>query len=240
MARVHPTGGTAVTSGYRTAARPDHSAVDFRATIGTPLYASQSGTIKTGTGHSRAGTWVEIHRNGTIAGYSHLSKRNVTAGQHVNAGDIIGWSGATGNVTGPHLHFYVKTLGVYRNPLNWLNESEIPATPTTPGGTFNKKTLEYQERNNRYGDAGLVPDGKRGAFTIAWENWVGHAQTELNKWKSTRPDIAVDKDYGPNTHTRVRELESRNSLPVNGILSNTDAAYMRKHGSSLPNRPKTH
>jgi hypothetical protein len=135
MYRPHPTGGTKVTDPYGVP-RPGgttHTGTDFQAPLGTPLYASQSGTVKTGTGHARAGTWVEITNGNTVIGYSHLSKRTVTNGQHVNVGDIIGYSGQTGNVTGPHLHFYVKISGKFVDPVKWLNAgTPTPPQPTPP------------------------------------------------------------------------------------------------------------
>ena len=124
MTRVHPIAqGTYVTQKF-TAGK--HDGTDYRASVGTPLYASQAGVIKTGTGHPRAGTWVEIHNGSTIVGYSHMSSRKVSAGQSVKAGQLIGYSGNTGNTTGPHLHFYVKVGGKFVDPVKWLVENVNP------------------------------------------------------------------------------------------------------------------
>lgn len=91
-----------------------HNGMDFAAPIGTPLKAALGGTVL-GTGNTDAvrgcysfGKWVMIrHNNGLNTMYSHLSQINVSEGQAVSTGQIIGYSGETGYATGPHLHFGV-------------------------------------------------------------------------------------------------------------------------------------
>ena len=91
-----------------------HSGVDFRATIGTPVYAVADGTVQ-GVGNTdltcpRAsfGKWVFIvHNNGLATAYGHLSLIKAHQGEVVKAGDLIGYSGKTGHATGPHLHITV-------------------------------------------------------------------------------------------------------------------------------------
>ena len=91
-----------------------HSGVDFRAAVGTPVYAAADGTVE-GTGNTDTtcpkasfGKWVFIrHTDGLATAYGHLSVIKATAGQVVKAGDLIGYSGQTGHATGPHLHLTV-------------------------------------------------------------------------------------------------------------------------------------
>ena len=91
-----------------------HSGVDFRASVGTPVLAMADGIIK-GTGDTDTscagasfGKWVYIeHNNGLGSTYGHLSLIKATVGQVVRRGEIIAYSGATGHVTGPHLHVTV-------------------------------------------------------------------------------------------------------------------------------------
>ncbi len=91
-----------------------HSGADFRATIGTPIKSVADGIIE-GVGDTdqacpRAsfGKWVFIrHYNGLATAYGHLSVISVAEGQKVTKGQLIGYSGATGHVTGPHLHLTV-------------------------------------------------------------------------------------------------------------------------------------
>lgn len=158
----HPTGGTKVTDPYGVP-RPGgttHTGTDFRAPVGTPLYASQSGIVKTGTS-ARAGIWTEIVNGDTVIGYSHQSKRNVKAGQYVNEGDLIGWSGQTGNVTGPHLHFYVKINGKFVDPEKWLaTGATLPQPTPTPEPPIESETtmlyLMVKDNNGKYGPKNVV------------------------------------------------------------------------------------
>ncbi len=94
-----------------------HSGVDFRASIGTPIKSVAAGTVL-GTGDTDTtcagasfGKWILIaHENGLASTYGHLSLIKVSAGQKIERGEIIGYSGNTGHTTGPHLHLtiYVK------------------------------------------------------------------------------------------------------------------------------------
>jgi murein DD-endopeptidase MepM/ murein hydrolase activator NlpD len=91
-----------------------HSGIDIASPIGTPVTASLSGTVlATGNtdlirGCYSYGKWVMIiHGNGINTLYSHLSEIDVTKGQSVGTGQVIGLSGMTGYATGPHLHFGV-------------------------------------------------------------------------------------------------------------------------------------
>lgn len=91
-----------------------HNGVDFKASVGTPVFSAEDGVVKA-TGNSDLvcnkgsyGKWILIeHPNKLATLYAHLSLIKVTQGQNVNRGDIIGLSGNTGYTTGPHLHFTV-------------------------------------------------------------------------------------------------------------------------------------
>lgn len=98
-----------------------HNGIDFRAPIGTPVYAAEDGIVKA-TGDTdnvcpggSYGKWIIIdHPNNLSTLYAHLSLQKVTSGQSVKRGDFIGYSGRTGYVTGPHLHFTVYALQTFR------------------------------------------------------------------------------------------------------------------------------
>lgn len=91
-----------------------HSGVDFRASVGTPVLAMADGIVK-GTGDTDTscvgasfGKWIYIeHYNGLGSTYGHLSLIKAQEGQKVTKGETIAYSGATGHVTGPHLHVTV-------------------------------------------------------------------------------------------------------------------------------------
>lgn len=91
-----------------------HNGVDFRADTGTPVAATEAGTVTatgdTDTGCRKAsyGKWILIrHQNNLSTLYAHLSSIGISAGQKVNRGERIGLSGNTGYATGSHLHFSV-------------------------------------------------------------------------------------------------------------------------------------
>jgi hypothetical protein len=87
-------------------ARSPHAGVDFPAAAGTPVFASQSGRVVLAEGLYYSGNTVVIdHGYGIYTMYAHLSKIAVQAGQMVKAGEELGNVGATGRVTGPHLHW---------------------------------------------------------------------------------------------------------------------------------------
>jgi murein DD-endopeptidase MepM/ murein hydrolase activator NlpD len=87
-------------------ARSPHAGVDFPAPAGTAVFASQSGKVVVAEGLYYSGNTVVIdHGYGIYTMYAHLSKIGVQAGEPVEAGAEIGKVGATGRVTGPHLHW---------------------------------------------------------------------------------------------------------------------------------------
>jgi len=106
-----------------------HPGVDFGAHYGTPIHVVTAGTV-IGAGYlSGEGGYGQIvlvrHRGGIITAYAHMSKVLVHAGQHVQAGDVLGRVGATGHVTGPHLHFEVRVGGQKVNPVPWLRRHGV-------------------------------------------------------------------------------------------------------------------
>ncbi|MEU1462073.1 peptidoglycan DD-metalloendopeptidase family protein [Streptomyces sp. NPDC005727] len=109
-----PTVGTAYhvagsmwSSGY-------HTGVDFVVPTGTSLKAVGAGTVVSAGWGGAYGNQVVIKLNdGYYAQYAHLSQLSVSAGQTVTPGQQVGLSGATGNVTGPHLHFEIRTTPNY-------------------------------------------------------------------------------------------------------------------------------
>lgn len=94
-----------------------HNGIDYYAPKGTPVYAAGSGTV-TRAGYSAAnGNHVFIkHANGIETKYLHFSKNAVRQGQKVKQGQTIGYVGATGLATGPHLHYEFLVNGSHRNP----------------------------------------------------------------------------------------------------------------------------
>lgn len=110
-----------------------HKGVDFSAPVGTPVVACNDGVITSNTWGPSFGQHIIVDHvkfadgtPGLWAGYMHLSKVKVKPGQKVKKGQIIGWSGATGHVTGPHLHFEVQKKEKWNatnsvNPQKWID-----------------------------------------------------------------------------------------------------------------------
>ena len=98
-----------------------HSGVDFRAPMGTPIFASNSGVVRLAKNLYYSGNQVVLdHGEGLFTSYSHLNRIDVRIGQLVEKGQKIGRSGATGRVSGPHLHWAVKLHGVNVDPLGFI------------------------------------------------------------------------------------------------------------------------
>ncbi|MFR9675192.1 M23 family metallopeptidase [Streptomyces sp. TR02-1] len=99
-------------SGDRWAAK--HSGQDFAVPTGTPVKAVHNGTVVTADWGGAYGNEIVVkHPNGTYTQYAHLSEFRAVPGEHVNTGEQIAVSGSTGNSTGPHLHFEVRTSPYY-------------------------------------------------------------------------------------------------------------------------------
>lgn len=96
-----------------------HGGTDFRAAVGTPIKASNSGIVKISSNRFYAGGSIVIdHGQGIYTTYFHLSSMNFKVGDFVNKGDIIGLSGSTGRVTGPHLHFGFRIYNQQVDPMD--------------------------------------------------------------------------------------------------------------------------
>jgi hypothetical protein len=99
-----------------------HNGVDFRSPTGTPAFASNSGIVRLAKNLFYSGNAVIIdHGTNIFTIYAHLSKIKVTAGQRIEKGQVIGLTGATGRVSGPHLHWGIKISGVAVNPLQFAD-----------------------------------------------------------------------------------------------------------------------
>ncbi len=97
-----------------------HAGMDFSANIGTPVYATGSGTVIKAGWQSGYGNVIQIdHGFGYVTWYAHLSAYRVKRGQRVTRGEIIGAVGNTGKSTGPHLHYEVHVKGRVQNPVNY-------------------------------------------------------------------------------------------------------------------------
>ncbi|MGK4581513.1 peptidoglycan DD-metalloendopeptidase family protein [Kitasatospora sp. HPMI-4] len=102
-----------------------HTGVDFAVNSGTPLRAVGNATVVSAKWDGAYGNDVVLRLpDGHFALYAHMSSLKVRAGQSVSAGQVIGYSGTTGNSTGPHLHFEIRTANRYAavvDPISYLS-----------------------------------------------------------------------------------------------------------------------
>ncbi|MFJ4769984.1 M23 family metallopeptidase [Streptomyces uncialis] len=114
--------GSMWSSGY-------HTGVDFSVPAGTPLKSVGPGTVVSAGWAGSYGNQVVIqHTDGKYSQYAHLSQLTVSAGQSVTGGHQIGLAGSTGNSTGPHLHFEIRTSPDYGSdidPMSYLRSKGV-------------------------------------------------------------------------------------------------------------------
>ena len=162
--------------------RTNHSpayAIDFNRTddLGDPVVASASGTVDrvTNLGDTSYGKYVRInHGNGYTTYYAHLSGFNVSVGQTVGYGKVIGWVGSTGNSSGPHLHYEQRyngndiqvrfngALALYWGTKTYTSDNNCSSGTAT--GTVNTAGANLNVRSGPgtgYSIVGSVADGQR-------------------------------------------------------------------------------
>ncbi len=101
-----------------------HGGTDFGGGIGAPIYAPAAGVVVLAQPLTVRGNAVLIdHGMGLYSGYWHQNQIAVVEGQELKTGDLIGYLGNTGLVTGPHLHWELRLNGIAVNPVQWVRES---------------------------------------------------------------------------------------------------------------------
>lgn len=131
--------------GYRTAptrgASRNHKGLDIPGPVGTPIFATADGTIGRAEWVGGYGKFVEInHGNAVQTRYGHLSAMNVTPGQRIRKGEILGYMGSTGRSTGSHLHYEVRIAGEAINPIAFL--SPLKSDPSGANILLASKTTD--------------------------------------------------------------------------------------------------
>ncbi len=134
--RIHPVTGQ----------RKLHAGIDYAGPTGTPIYSVASGVVIQSGYDQYSGNKIAIrHSDGFITYYLHLSRKLVSVGTHVRSRQMIGKMGATGRVTGPHLHFGVKRPnGQWMNP----NQKRMIATPKLEGDRLELLMSQMESVNN--------------------------------------------------------------------------------------------
>lgn len=117
-----------------------HKGVDLAAPSGTPVYAPADGVVGKAEWFGGYGNYIQLEHGGNIeTRYGHLSGYAVTAGEHVHKGELIGYVGATGDATGPHLHYEVRIAGDAVDPMPYLEDENgvqlaVAEDPSAMGG----------------------------------------------------------------------------------------------------------
>ncbi len=105
-----------------------HPGIDFHQAFGSAIHATGAGKVIIAHYWGGYGNMVEIdHGDGIMTRYGHMSKLNVTEGQHVVRGQVLGFIGSTGRSTGPHLHYEIRLNGVAVNPAPFLRAGTLLA-----------------------------------------------------------------------------------------------------------------
>ena len=120
-----PVASVDISSGWgasRSGGKRSHKGIDLRGPKGTAIMAADSGTVtQAGWAGGSYGYMITInHGNGVVTKYAHCNTVDVSVGQNVQKGEVIGTIGSTGNATGNVLHFEVVINGVQKNPMNYL------------------------------------------------------------------------------------------------------------------------
>lgn len=101
-----------------------HYGMDFKADVGDSVYAWQKGQVIFAGYTETSGNMIHLqHQAGMVSKYHHLKKIFVKNGDLVKGGELIGLSGKSGRVTGPHLHFSLLQVGEHLNPLPYLDDA---------------------------------------------------------------------------------------------------------------------
>jgi len=203
----------------------EHSGVDLGCPAGDPVYATWGGKVTGNSWGSAYGTHIVIDHDVLPSGdpglwmiYAHLKNKQVSSGDRVEAGDLIGYSDNTGNSTGNHLHIEVQpqstwVKGSYKNPQQWMDAGGNAASGAggphvtehvysnkmgygepSNGDSSSDSIKELQERLNRISLSG-------GAEITVTGVYDDPTDAEVRKWQEqichSPPDAAGESYLGP-------------------------------------------
>ena len=162
-----------------------HTGLDLYQPVGTPVYATEggdiivAGKINNAYGNSAYGNCVLInHKNGYYTFYAHLDTIKVKSGMSVIQGATIGTVGATGNVTGPHLHFEVRT-----NPI-WNRKNFIDPEPMLKPIENNSSVINIPSMNNNKNDFNIGDNVKISGSLVNMRDAAGYTGEIITELKN--------------------------------------------------------
>lgn len=186
---INPLGGAGrATSSFGQRGAEFHNGQDWAAQAGTAIMAAADGVVIAAGNNKRSGNFVRIqHPDGSITGYAHLKDApEVTRGQQVAGGSVIGAVGSTGHSTGNHLHFTVTAPGGTKVDPTKIRYAEATQAAALPGNAGTGITPpQYEARP----DAPAMPGGAPAAPQLPQEvqsNRIAMAQQLL---QSGNPDL---------------------------------------------------
>ena len=182
-----------ITQGYgETVTSSFHTGIDYGCPLNTPILASETGmVVKAGWDNTGYGNFVIIlHPDGNATLYAHLNKINVTPGMIVDKGQVIGYSGSTGNSTGPHLHFEARhkwdDYKSHFDPMTLPLHSEIdpPAPPLKDADQLGQKvevvcTAGAKAWNSTFQHYDIFPQGTDLTYTGKTKERNGYTYCEV-------------------------------------------------------------
>ncbi|EHR61196.1 peptidoglycan DD-metalloendopeptidase family protein [Saccharomonospora cyanea] len=178
-----------------------HAGQDITNSTGTAVYAAAGGTvIRRGWGGglpARTGNAIVIsHGNGQYTYYGHLNAYRVSLNQRVSAGQRIGDMGATGNVTGPHLHFETHSggLGAVVNPVSFMAARGVDL-----GGGWS--SIDPDARGQRVRAIQYLLN-QRG-YGLQIDGWLGPTSTGAVKNFQSGNGLVADGQVGPKTWPKI-------------------------------------
>ncbi len=200
-----------------------HNGIDLVAEGHTLDYiiAFADGTVTVSRKSDSAGEYVKIdHGNGYCTRYLHMrsGSRTVKVGQAVKKGQVLGYMGATGNVTGAHLHFDIALSGSYLDPEPYLlGTKELDMTPNSV------KAWQLAAIADGFSFPKYGADGKWGAEceavakkAICKYRWFSFKYPNLTKLIQGIVGVKQDGKYGSDTKTAVKEWQKQNNLTADG------------------------
>ena len=204
--------------------RSMHNGIDLVGEGATLDYiiAFDDGVVKISKYSATAGEYVQIdHSNGNYTRYLHMKKgsRTVKAGDKVLKGQVLGYMGATGNVTGAHLHFDVNVNGGYVDPAPYLDGTK--ALDKTPNAV---KEWQLSAIADGFKFAKYGADGKWGneCVTVAkkavCKKRLTYKYKNLTKIVQRAVGVTVDGKFGKDTHNAVIKWQKLVGLKADGCV----------------------
>lgn len=224
---------------YRPLGQNGHTGIDYACWTGTPVRASGDGVVAfEGWGQNHggflkaAGIAVLVDHGDVYTGYAHLSSTTVNVGQRVKQGDIIGYSGATGQVVGPHLHFEF-----WGKPTNWKNGWAGRVNPNNYLGKGDEgmrigpeenwrarmNRLHHQlVRNGDMSDAVFRNIVGQDAWSVV-ENWSDHPEAGTLIHYQTVGEVATRDDWPGQIYRLQDQVAALSKRPSDAQLAELNA-----------------